>query len=398
MNFFESTNNITMDTLRASGATKWANDDNTIGAFVAEMDFGIDDNIKKALHTAVDTGAFGYLPKHFVSELQEVTANMLFEKHTWEVFPSDIHPVPDVIAALELAIKHHSKPGSKVIVPTPAYMPFLIMPQVQDREIIELEMLEKDGEYIFDLDALQKAFDDGGNLLILCNPYNPVGRVFSRGELKDISVVVERNEGRVFSDEIWAPLVYENKTHTSYASINEVAANHTITALSASKAWNLPGLKCAQVITSNDSDRKIWKKIGFIAGHGTSNLGVIANIAAYQKGFSWLEHVISYLDQNRKIMAELIPSKLPNVKYHQPEGTYIAWLDFRETPIHEAPAEFFKEHAGVHLTEGISCGSAFKGFARFIFATPQPILEHAIERMSTAMYKSEMPLSKNVIG
>ncbi len=389
MKFTETTHNITLEELRQSGATKWANSDDSIGAFVAEMDFGIAPCIKQALHEAVDEGAFGYLPKRLTSELQETTAEMLSIRYHWKVKAEDVRPVPDVIKALELAIKYHSEPGSKIIVPTPAYMPFLLIPKIHNREVIEVPMLEQNGSYSLDLEGLQNAFDNGGNLLVLCNPYNPVGRVFTHAELSAVAEVVGRNKGRVFADEIWAPLIYDGKKHTPYASINDTAAGHTITAISASKAWNLPGLKCAQVITSNDRDREVWERIGFLAGHGTSNLGVVANISAYKDGFVWLEDVVDYLDHNRRLISDLVTEKLPGVRYNQPEGTYIAWLDFRNTPIRHAPAALFKTQAGVHLTEGSDCGANFSGFTRFIFATPRPIMELAFERMSNAMKNAE---------
>lgn len=389
MSLFEQIDAIKLDDLRRTGATKWASRDDMIGAFVAEMDFGIAPQIIDALHRAVDEGSFGYLPATMVAELRKATAAMLAARHGWNVAGSDIHPVPDVIKALELAIKHHSTDGSKVIVPTPAYMPFLSIPPIFGRQVVEVPMIFADGQYVLDLPGIQRAFDEGGNLLILCNPYNPVGRVFDCDELIQVSEVVDRNGGRVFADEIWAPLVYPGQKHVSYASISEVAAGHTVTAISASKAWNLPGLKCAQVITSNDADREIWRKIGFFAAHGTSNLGVAANVAAYRDGFDWLGEVIAYLDRNRHALAALVEEKLPGVKYHAPEGTYIGWLDFRDTAIADAPAAFFKEHAQVHLTEGATCGSGFEGFARLIFATPLPILEEAISRMGAALTSRE---------
>ncbi|MCW2365091.1 cystathionine beta-lyase [Sphingobium sp. B7D2B] len=385
MTFIEKTDRITIDDLRRTGATKWAVQDDLIGAFVAEMDFGIAPVITKALHEIVDQGAFGYLPTRFTAELRAATAQMLQSRHGWTVEPADVRVVPDVIKALELAIEHHSRAGSKIIVPTPSYMPFLSIPPMMGREVIEVPMRYEDGHYALDMAGIQEAFDQGGNLLILCNPYNPVGRVFSRAELEAVAELVERNGGRVFSDEIWAPLTYAGNRHLPYASVNEVAAGHAITALSASKAWNLPGLKCAQVITSNDADRAIWNKIGFFAAHGTANLGVVANAVAYREGFPWLEDVVAYLDRNRRAMADLVHDLLPGVRYHIPEGTYVGWLDFRGSAVADNPGAFFKEKAGVYLTEGVTCGKDFAGFARFIFATPLPIMQEAMDRMSKAM-------------
>ncbi|GAB3916178.1 hypothetical protein GCM10027613_14060 [Microlunatus endophyticus] len=218
---------------------------------------------------------------------------------------------------------------------------------------------------------------------MLCNPYNPVGRVFGIDELTAISDVVAEHGGRVFSDEIHAPLVYPGAKHVPYASVNEVAASHTVTAISASKAWNLPGLKCAQLIISNDADALAWEDFGQFAGHGTATPGVVANTAAYTSGRPWLDEVVGYLDNNRRLLGELLAEELPMIKYTPPEGTYIGWLDCRDLELGMNPADFFREHAGVALTDGEGCGAP--GFVRMIFATPEPILTTAVRQMGAAV-------------
>lgn len=376
---------ITIDQLRSTGATKWSSEDGTLGAFVAEMDFGIDRKITEALHRAVDAGSFGYMPRGIATDLSEATAEFVGRRYGWQVPASDVWGVPDVIVGLELAMEHCSAPGSKIIVPTPSYMPFLFVPPMRGREVIEVPLAVRDGRYEFDLDALQRAFDEGGNLLLLCNPYNPVGRVFSREELVAISEVVERNGGRVFSDEIWAPLVFSGSTHVPYASVSETAAQHTITAMSASKAWNLPGLKCAQLVLTSDVDREKWAKIGPFGGHGTSNLGAIANAVAYRDGDDWLAELVPYLERNRDTLQHLLAEEIPGAWMPTPEGTYVGWVDFREAGLGDAPAEFFQREASVQLTEGTMCGTAGTGFARLIFATPKPVLEHVVRRLGTSL-------------
>ena len=384
MDFFEYADRITQSDLRRSGATKWATEDETIGAFVAEMDFGVAPAIRSALHQAVDEGAFGYMPQRLAAELREATAEMLALRHGWDVPATDVYPIADVIKALELAIEHHSAPESKIIVPTPTYMPFLLIPKAMNREVVEVPMIEDDRGYRLDLDGIGRAFEQGGNLLLLCNPHNPTGRVFSREELLQVSAVVDRHSGRVFADEIWHALTFPGQRYVPYASSSPAAAAHAITALSASKAWNLPGLKCAQVVTSNDGDREVWKRIGFLAAHGASNLGAVANAAAYRDGFPWLEQVRQYLDRSRSKLADLIGESFPRARYRPPEGTYVGWIDFRDVELPDAPAAFFRAHAGVALTEGASCGTGFDGFARFIFATPLRIMEAAFSRMKAA--------------
>lgn len=376
---------ITVDQLRSTGATKWSAEDGTLGAFVAEMDFGIDRRITEALHRAVDAGAFGYMPRGMAADLSAATAEFVGRRYGWQVAASDVWGVPDVIVGLELAMEHCSAPGSKIIVPTPSYMPFLFVPPMRGREVIEVPLAVRDGRYEFDLDALQRAFDDGGNLLLLCNPYNPVGRVFSREELVAVSEVVQRNGGRVFSDEIWAPLVFTGSTHIPYASISDAAAQHTITAMSASKAWNLPGLKCAQLVLTSDADRERWAKIGPFAGHGTSNLGAVANTVAYRDGDGWLAELVPYLEHNRDVLRGLITEEIPGAWMPRPEGTYVGWIDFRDAGLGDTPAEFFHREASVQLTEGTMCGVAGTGFARLIFATPTPVLEEVVRRLGASL-------------
>jgi cystathionine beta-lyase len=376
---------ISLDRLRAIGSVKWSLFPGTIGAFVAEMDFGTSPQIVTALHKSIDDGLFGYLPPALGVAMSEACAAWQKSRYGWEVPVERIRPLPDVLAGLTATIEHFTAPGSKVVLPTPAYMPFLTIPPQLGREIIEVPMLVQEDRYVFDLDGLDRAFQDGGGLLILCNPYNPLGRVFTRDELDAVSRVVAKHGGRVFSDEIHAPLVFEPARHIPYASINAAAASHTITATSASKAWNLPGLKTAQLILSNEADAELWAKVGMMAEHGASNPGVIANTVAYNDSGEWLDETVEYLDGNRALLGELLRQHIPQMHYRMPEGTYIAWLDARDLGIEGSPAEFFREHAGVALTDGVNCGTAGEGFVRFIFATSRPIIEKAVLQMADAL-------------
>ncbi len=376
---------IGIDDLRRAGGLKWSTFPDTIGAFVAEMDFGIAPPITQALHGAVESGSFGYLPAAQSARLSVACSDWARDRYGWDVDAQDVRPVADVIAGLEMAIRHFSAHGSAVIVPTPAYMPFLTVPGALGRDVIQLPMAVQDGRSVYDLDALDAAFVAGGNLLVLCNPHNPVGRVLDRAELAAIAAVVERYGGRVFSDEIHAPLVYAGSRHTPYASLDAVTAGHTLTATSASKAWNLPGLKCAEVILSNDRDRDLWSQVGPAAEHGAANLGVIANTAAFTAGGPWLDDVIAYLDRNRRALAGLVRDLLPGVAYTPPDGTYLAWLDVRDLDLGAQPAAFFREHAGVAMVDGTLCGDIGRGFVRYNFATPRPIMERTIHAMAQAL-------------
>ncbi len=372
--------------LRARGSAKWsAPGPDGYGAGVAEMDFGAAAPITEALTRLTEEAAFGYLPQRLADELGEACAHFQRRRFGWEVDPAHIRPVPDVVKALEIAIAHFSRPGSPVIVPTPAYMPFLIVPGLLGRQIIQVRMRGDAGLFTFDLDAIDAAFRAGGHLLILCNPYNPLGRVFSRGELAGLTAVVERHGGRVFADEIHSPITYPGARHIPYASTSDAAAAHSLTATSASKAWNLPGLKCAQMILTSHADREQWERMGPLASHGASNPGVVANIAAFRHGGPWLEEVLGYLDGSRRLLADLLARHLPQMRYRPPEGTYLAWLDCTAMGLPGSPGELVSERARVTVVDGPAFGAGGEGCFRFNFATPRPVLAEMVEAMAAAL-------------
>ena len=324
----QTINDTTAAMLRARGSVKWSTPGpDGFGAAVAEMDFGAAPAILDALAALSATANFGYLSPVLGRELVAACADFQQRRHGWAVDPELIHPVPDVIKALEIAITYYSKPGSPVILPTPAYMPFLSVPGQLGREIIQVRMHEEAGFFTLDLDAIDAAFRAGGHLLIFCNPCNPLGRVYTEEEIAQLTAVVDRHGGRVFADEIHAPLVYPGLRHIPYASTSDTAAAHTLTGTSASKGWNLPGLKCAQVILSSAADQERWAELGHIAWRGASSPGVAANIAAYRHGEAWLDEVLAFLDENRRLLADLLARHLPQVRYRPPDGTYLAWLD-----------------------------------------------------------------------
>ena len=377
---------ITPGELRAVGHLKWSRHPEAIGAFVAEMDFGTAPPVLDAIRAAVDGDLLGYLPQAWAERLAEAWCGFARDRYGWDVPPARVRPLGDVVAGLEAAMKYFSAPGAPVILPTPAYMPFLEVPPWMGREVIEVPMAAHDGDhYFYDLDALDAAYAAGGSLLVLCNPHNPIGRVLERDELLAVAEVVDRNGGRVFSDEIHAPLVYDGRAHVPYASLTASTAAHTVTAVSASKAWNLPGLKCAQLVLSNDDDVALWDEVGFMAEHGASTLGVVANVAAYERGGPWLADLLGYLDGNRRAFGDLLAEHLPEVGYTPPEGTYLSWLDCRRLGLGDHPADHFLAHAGVAFTDGPASGRAGAGFVRGNLATPRPVLEDTVRRMAGSL-------------
>jgi cysteine-S-conjugate beta-lyase len=382
----QTINDTTAATLRARGSVKWTTPGpDGFGAAVAEMDFGAAPAILDAIAALSANANFGYLSPVLGRELVAACADFQQRRHGWTVDPELIHPVPDVIKALEIAITYYSKPGSPVILPTPAYMPFLSVPGQLGREIIQVRMHEEAGFFTLDLDAIDAAFRAGGHLLIFCNPCNPLGRVYTEEEIAQLTEVVDRHGGRVFADEIHAPLVFPGLRHIPYASTSETAAAHTLTGTSASKGWNLPGLKCAQVILSSAADEERWAELGHIAWRGASSPGVAANIAAYRHGEAWLDEVLAYLDENRRLLADLLARHLPQVRYRPPDGTYLAWLDCTAMNLDGSPGALLTEQAKITVVDGPAFGEGGPGSFRFNFATPQALLAEMVERAATVL-------------
>lgn len=374
------------DDLRARGSIKWDRYPEAIGAWVAEMDYPLAPPVQQALHHAIDSSVTGYVPATMHRAMAEACARWHDTRYGWNVDAERIFALPDVVKGIEVAIEHFSPPGSAVVIPSPAYTPFLTTAARLGREVIEVPLSRSEDGWSLDLDGIDRAFTNGGGILILCNPHNPVGKVFSRPELEELSAVVARHGVRVFSDEIHAPLVFEGRTHVPYASVSDQAARQAITATSASKGWNLPGLKCAQlIITGGEEDLEVWERIGESVSHGAAILGVLANTASYTTGGRWLDAVLRHLDHNRWLMRDLLRENLPGVRYLPPEGTYLAWLDFRAYGLGDAPAEILRERAGVAMTDGAACGIAGRGFARFTLATPRPLIEESVKRLAAVL-------------
>jgi cystathionine beta-lyase len=383
---------LTATELRDRGSLKWTAFPADIAAWVAESDLGTAPAVTAALHTAIDAGELGYLSPARRRTLAQSCAQWHLDRYGWQVPPDRIHPVADVLEALRVAVEHFSRPGSPLILPTPGYMPFLTVPRLWGREVLSVPMARDGGRDVLDLDGIGRAFEAGGHLLVLTNPHNPTGRVLSRAELLDVADVVGRHGGRVFADEIHAPLVLPGARHVPYAAVSDVAAGHTITATSASKGWNLAGLKCAQVLLSNDADAATWAPIDHAATHGASTLGVIANAAAYREGGPWLDRLVEYLDGNRRALADALAEHAPMIGYDPPEGTYLAWLDLRRAlaalpdavgprAVPDGLSRWLLDRTGIAVVDGAACGAAGRGFVRLNLAMPRPMVTEAARRL-----------------
>lgn len=378
---------LDLGALRARRNAKWSTyDADVLAAWVAEMDFALAPPIAAAIADAVRREQFGYPLADHATGLPEACAAYQRRTYGFDVDPTRVHLAPDVLRAIALGIEAFSAPGSAVIITTPAYMPFLALPGAVGRAIIEVPMRRREDRGTFDLEAIDAAFAAGAGTLICCNPYNPLGLVFSAAELAELAEVVEARRGRVISDEIHAPLTYPGARHVPYATASVLAAGHSLTVTAASKAWNLPGLRCAQVITHNDADEAVWRAIPPLRIGSPSTLGIVAGLASYGEGGQWLSEVLAYLDGNRRLVGELVASELGDgATYRVPDATYLAWIDCRGLGLDEEPADFFLARARVAMNAGRAFGAPGTGHVRFNFATSRALIERMFTQMGEAL-------------
>ncbi|MDD7937073.1 aminotransferase class I/II-fold pyridoxal phosphate-dependent enzyme [Actinomycetospora lutea] len=379
---------LTAEHMRAGGSWKWSTPGEShgrglIGAFVAEMDYPVAEAVADAVRASADGSRFGYLPDGWVADMAAACSAYWGDRFGWAPDPAWVRPVPDVLTAFTATVRHFTRPGSPILLPTPAYMPFLTVPGMIDRELVQVPMARSGGRFVLDLDAIDRGFADGAGLLVLTTPHNPTGRVFDAAELAAVAEVVERHGARVFSDEIHAPLTFGDARHRPYVTTSAAAPEHTVTATSASKAWNLPGLKAGQVLLSNAADAQHWTANGYLAEHGTATPGVLASTAAYRDARGWLDDVLAYLEGNRALLAG---ADLPGIDVTVPDGTYLAWLDARGLGLDEPPSAFFTREAGVVMTDGAACGEAGRGGMRLNLAMSRPVLTDSLARIRSAVW------------
>ncbi|MCP1386861.1 aminotransferase class I/II-fold pyridoxal phosphate-dependent enzyme [Corynebacterium sp. TA-R-1] len=365
-----------LDTLRIRGTRKWTQfDEDVIPMFVAESDFPTAPAVKQAILDACEREMFGYTPAPHAHALPEAVADFYDWRYGWRPDPKRIFPVADVVRGVLLAIQYFTE--GDVIVPVPSYFPFLDIAQTAGRKRIDVG-----SEQGLDLAEVEAAFANGAGSIIVTNPFNPGGWMFSAQELDQICEIARQHNGRVIVDEIHAPLVYEG-THVCAAERNPDVC---ITVTATSKAWNIAGLKCAQIIFSNDEDVKRWHKVSPIAKDGVGTLGIVAAEACYRDGREFLDEEVALLKANRDWLVAELPKRIPGIRFEVPQATYLMFLDFRDTALtDERPAAWLREHARVAMSEGVDFGPGGEHKARLNFATSPQILKEAVERIAQAI-------------
>jgi cystathionine beta-lyase len=379
-----SFDDVDVERLRRRRTVKWTlYGPDTLAAWVAEMDFDVAPAVRDALGAAVDREDFGYVPAD-LTELTTACTGFLATRYGWSVPPARVFPVADVLTGIAAALDVHTPPGSAVVVPTPAYPPFFEIIELTGRPVVVAPMTRHERGDALDLDAIDTALRAGARAVLLCSPHNPTGRVFSAGELQALAAIVEHHGARVVADEVHAPLVYPGAEFVPYASLSEATAAHTTTVTSASKAFNLAGLKCAQVIASNHDDAKQWRALRVHEVAGATPLGIAASTAAYRDARRWLDDLVAYLDDNRRRLVDLVAANLPGVECHLPQATFLAWLDCTALGLSD-PARHFLDRAYVALSDGPPFGPRCEQFVRCNFATSRALLERIVGAMGASL-------------
>jgi cystathionine beta-lyase len=371
---------------RGSDSAKWKKyGDDVLPLWVADMDFVSAEPILRALHERVDHAFFGYAMP--LAELCQTILNRLKSLYGWDARDEEIHHLPGLVTGLNFAIQAFTNPGEGILVQPPVYPHIVKDPVHHGRILMDPPLVPKGDTYEVDFEAFEKAITPQTKIFILCNPHNPVGRVFTRAELEKMAEICLRHRVVICSDEIHCDLVFPGFRHTPIASLSPEVAKGTITLMAPSKTYNLAGLRCGFAVIQNPDLAKGWKKTTLGLNPGLNNLGQVAALAGYREGKEWLDQVIAYLQKNRDYLYRAVPEKLPGVRMTKMEGTYLAWLDCRASGIPGNPFQFFLKEAKVALNDGSEFGKGGEGFLRLNFACPRKMLNEALEKMSGAMKK-----------
>lgn len=378
---------VDVDRLRRRRTVKWSlYGPDVLAAWVAEMDFDVAPVVRSAILDAVEREDFGYVEGD-LSPLTTACADFLETTFSWAVSPKRILPVADVLAGISIAFDVFLPAGAGVVVPTPAYPPFFEVVELSGRPVVPAPMVRDGGRATLDLDAIDAGLAAGAAGVLLCNPHNPTGRVLGADELGPLATLVDRHGARVVADEVHAALVYPGVEHVPYATVSDAAANHSVTVISASKAFNIAGLKCAQLIATNHADAVQLRQLPVFAVPGPTPIGVAASIAAFRDGRDWLRALIGYLDGNRARLLEYLGAELPGVQCETPEATFLSWIDCTALGLAD-PARFFLDQARVAVSDGPSFGTGFDQFVRLNFATSRALLQRIVGSMGEAVRDS----------
>ncbi len=370
---------------RHSDSTKWnIYPEDVLPLWTADMDFRVPAPIVDALRARAEHAVFGYCREP--AELRALLVERLARLYGWRVQPEAILLQTGVLVAFQQVSATVASRSEGVLVQPPVYPPIYLTPRHNGSVHQEAPLRQRrDGTYDIDFDAFEAAITDETRVFILCNPHNPVGRVFTRAELERIATICLRHNVLMCSDEIHCDLLAPGMTHTPIASLAPEVALRTVTLMAPSKTFNVPGLRCSFAVVP---DRDLRKRLAIRASGDFSevnNFGLAAAVAGYRDGQPWLTQLLGYLDGNRSAVIEFVRREMPRIRVAAPEATYLAWLDCRESGIPGSPYRFFLDRARVALSDGPAFGTGGQGFVRLNFGCPRATLMEALGRMKGAM-------------
>jgi cystathionine beta-lyase len=369
---------------RPTDSVKWNYYGDALPLWVADMDFRAPEPVIQALRQRVEHGIFGYGTEP--SELRPLLVEHLHSLYGWEVPSEALVFVPGIVSGFNLASRAVTRPGDGLLVQTPVYFPILHVPRNVNLVMNEMQLTwQPDGQYEIDLDLFEATITGRTRVFILCNPHNPVGRVFRRDELERMAEICLRHDIVICSDEIHCDLVFEGHPHLPIASLDPRIAARTITLMAPSKTYNIAGLHASVAIIPNPELRKKFEAVRADLVPRLDVLGYTAIMAAYRDGGPWLKQLLRYLQANRDFLLHYVGDNLPGISMHSPEGTYLAWLDCREAALPANPHRFFLDKAKVALNDGATFGRGGAEFVRLNFACPRTTLAEALERMRQAL-------------
>ncbi len=372
---------------RHTDSSKWRKyGPDVLPLWVADMDFQSPEPVIRALRERVEHGVFGYLTFE-QPEFHELFADRLLKRYGWRVSPDAVVLIPGVIPGFNVAGRILSTPGDGLVLQTPVYPPILRAASSIGLTREEAPLARRtNGRYEVDIDAFTAAIRDRTRLFLLCNPHNPVGRVFTRDELTSLAQVCLRRGLAIVADEIHCELTLGSQRHTPIASLDPEIAEQTITLMAPSKTFNLAGLKCSVAVIPNAALREKFVNGRIDLVQTVNVLGYTAAFAAYRDGQPWLDELLRYLEANRDFVTEYVRTRLPGVAMYPPEATYLAWLDCRNAgEAGRDPYTFFLERARVALNDGALFGPGGAGHVRLNFGCPRSMLAKALDQMRDAL-------------
>ena len=356
------------------------NEDDIIPMWIADMDFKTCDEITKALQNKLSTGNLGY---DTVNGYYESVVKWMRNRHNVDINVEDVVYTPGVVTAINFLLKILIKENDKVLVQSPVYHSFFRVLNENKCDIVQSELFIKDNRYEIDFDEFENKISTGVKVLILCNPHNPIGRVWTKEELERIVEICESYKVFIISDEIHSDLVFKGYKHTSLTTVAPYYKDNIVTLTAPSKTFNLAGLYVSNAIITDEKLRSRYKELFST----TPNvLGAEALIAAYNKGETWLEELLEYIERNYNYVLKFVNENIPKIKVIKQEGTFLTWLDCRELGLSDEELErFFLEKAKLALSTGTAFGKGGSGFMRMNIGCPISTVKEALERLKNAV-------------